>query len=279
MKFAVFSLLTGELTFEETAALLARLGYEGVEWRVADIPQSAPGDSNWTRFSSTIDMADLEAQCVRAKRAADAHGLEVCCLGSYLNLHETERIEALFAQAARMSCPMVRVRPPGYSRDRHYHDLYDEAVRQGKVVEELARRHGVKAVLELHMGNIIPSASLGRRLVENFDPQHFGVIHDPGNMVFEGYENWRLGLQLLGPYLAHVHVKNMAWFASDVDADGNVVWQPRSTSMRAGQANWREIIGDLKSVGYTGWLSMEDFNQTPIARRLEEDIQYIRSLM
>ena len=37
-----------------------------------------------------------------------------------------------------------------------------------------------------------------------------GIIHDVGNMVYEGYERYEMGLSILGPYLAHVHVKSAA---------------------------------------------------------------------
>lgn len=279
MKLSVFSLLTGELSFEDAAALLARLGYEGVEWRVWDVPKDAKGDSHWSRAASTIDLHNLDEQVKRAKKAADDHNLEVCALTSYLPPSEPERVEALFKQAAAIGCGMVRVVAPGYRRDLNYNDVYEKAVRDYSEIEKLGKKYEVKALLELHMGNIIPSASLGRRLCENFDPKYIGVIFDPGNMVFEGYENWRMGLQLLGPYLAHVHVKNLAWGPTDINEDGTLLWAPRNASMRTGQANWGEIIGDLKSVGYEGWLSMEDFFEQPVEKKLEEDARYLRQLL
>ena len=59
-------------------------------------------------------------------------------------------------------------------------------------------RHGVRALVEIHMGTIVPSASAAAQFCSRFDPRHVGVIHDAGNMVFEGFERYRMGLEVLG---------------------------------------------------------------------------------
>ena len=41
------------------------------------------------------------------------------------------------------------------------------------------------------------SAGLAHRLVNGFDPDHIGVLFDPGSMVHEGYESYRMGMELL----------------------------------------------------------------------------------
>jgi len=64
------------------------------------------------------------------------------------------------------------------------------------------------------MNTMTPSPALAERLVSHFDPRHVGVILDAGNMVYEGFETYSLAVDLLGPYLAHVHVKNAAWEAT-----------------------------------------------------------------
>lgn len=61
---------------------------------------------------------------------------------------------------------------------------------QYRVVEKLAKKHGVKANVEIHMRTICPSAGLTYRFVSNFDPEYVGVIYNPGNMIHEGFENW-----------------------------------------------------------------------------------------
>ena len=42
MKFGVFSVSMPEYGIEESVRLLKELGYDGVEWRVADMPDNDP---------------------------------------------------------------------------------------------------------------------------------------------------------------------------------------------------------------------------------------------
>jgi len=47
--------------------------------------------------------------------------------------------------------------------------------------------------------------------LKDFSPDYIGVIYDPENMVREGMENWRMGIEMIYPYIGYVHVKNMVW--------------------------------------------------------------------
>lgn len=42
MKFGVFSVSMPEYGIEESVRLLKELGYDGVEWRVAEMPEKEP---------------------------------------------------------------------------------------------------------------------------------------------------------------------------------------------------------------------------------------------
>jgi sugar phosphate isomerase/epimerase len=100
------------------------------------------------------------------------------------------------------------------------------------------------------------------------------VIHDAGNMVYEGFEEYRMGLELLGPYLAHVHLKNAAW---QRPSDGGV-WQANWAPLADGVVDWQKLFAALRAVGYTGWLGIEDFSQArPSAAALTFNYQCIQN--
>jgi sugar phosphate isomerase/epimerase len=173
----------------------------------------------------------------------------------------------------------VRVNAPRYDRTRSYRELFDVTTGHLREVETLARTYGVQADLEIHMGNIMPSAGLAHRLISPFDPELIGVIYDPGNMIHEGYENWRMGMQLLGPYLHHVHAKNAVWEPMGTLADGTVAWQCSHYAMRRGIANWHQIMDDLKAVGYDGWICFEDFSgDEPTWEKCRSNLAYLKAL-
>jgi sugar phosphate isomerase/epimerase len=117
-------------------------------------------------------------------------------------------------------------------------------------------------------------------LVKDFDPKCIGVIYDPGNMIVEGRESWKMGLELLGDYLAHVHVKNLLWQYGEEDYRGNKCergWHWAWADMDKGMVDWQEVIRTLKATGYKGYLSLEDFSPSPIEERLKT-INYLRGL-
>ncbi len=142
-----------------------------------------------------------------------------------------------------------------------------------------AEHHGVSAVVELHHGTITASASAAMRLVESLDPRHVGVIHDIGNLIIEGHEQPLAAFEMLGEYLAHVHVKNVAWQPSGSRPDGSTMWREQWAPLRDGQADISGYIEALRRFGYDGWVTVEDFStELPLAERTKDNLAYLRSL-
>lgn len=111
-------------------------------------------------------------------------------------------------------------------------------------------------------------------------PVGWGVIYDPANQVIEGYEPYRMGLGLLGPYLAHVHLKNTAWRIVGVREDGSTSWEPVFVPLNKGILNIKALFENLVAVGYDGWVSLEDFStEEPTRKRLQNAMAYIKQIM
>jgi sugar phosphate isomerase/epimerase len=277
-RYAAFSVMMPEFTIAESAALLKSLGYEGVEWRVHHVPKSDLAKTGfWSDNKSTIDLETILDQANEVRRISQENNLEIVCLGAYLGYKHLEEIERCMKAAKQMGCPCVRVSPPKYDGSINYHDLYEDAVDGFNRVEDLARTYCVRAVIELHRGNICSSASLAYKFVSNFDPDYVGVILDPGNMICEGYENWQLGLEMLGPYLSHVHVKNTGVAKGD-SLNGSWTWYTVSAPLNEGLVYWPEVLRALDAVGFGGWLSVEDFSAGETKAKLCKDIDYLKSI-
>jgi sugar phosphate isomerase/epimerase len=90
---------------------------------------------------------------------------------------------------------MARIQVPKYDGQTGYVDLWERARRDYGEVARLARGHGVKALIEIHHEPIVPSASAVRRFLDGIDLESLGAIYDPRNMVREGHEQYRLGLE------------------------------------------------------------------------------------
>src|SRR5258705_9893113 len=117
------------------------------------------------------------------------------------------------------------------------------------------------------------------RLVDGLDPRHIGVIHDIGNLVIEGYEDPLSAFQMLGEYLAHIHVKNVEWRRTDPRIDGTAQWTEHWAPLRDGQADLEAYFVALHRHGYDGWVTVEDFSTVlPLERRTADNLAYLHAV-
>ncbi|MBN8218731.1 MAG: sugar phosphate isomerase/epimerase [Spirochaetes bacterium] len=281
MKFAVFSVSLPEWSPEEALKKLKALGYDGVEWRVIDQKPSADGKpSFWAGNRCTWPVSSFVEDAPRIKAMTAQAGLEMPCLGTYASMDELENVERGMKGAAILGVKKLRVGTQGYDGKAPWLPLRDRAVAKYREVEAMAKRHGVRALIEMHMNTLTPSASSARAFAENFNPAHVGVIYDLGNVVYEGYEHYRLALEALGPYLAHVHVKNAVWKPTHDEATGVTQWKTEAAPLKKGVADFKRFFETLKDIGYDDWVSVEDFStEGALEDRVRENAGFLRSLV
>ena len=265
MKYSVFTVIMPDHSIADVAKKLREWGYDGVEWRVHD--------------QCHIPPKEIVGRAKEVHRISADNRLEICNLATYLHVKEGELIKRVMEGAQIMGAPACRVGVPPYNRARNYNEIFAETLADLAAIEKLSEKYGVKALIEIHFGNIAPSAGLAHRLVSNFNPKYIGVIFDPGNMIYEGMENWRLSLELLGPWLAHVHVKNTSWDIAETMPDGRTRWQPSAATLQGGIVDWGEVIQDLLAVGYKGYLSSEDFSRGESTEdKVRNGLRYLKGL-
>jgi sugar phosphate isomerase/epimerase len=277
MKLGVYSLVTPDYKVDEAAELVAGIGYEAIEWTV-DYPKAVwDGVSKWH-----ISSDDLEASAAAARAAAKRNGLAVPSLGTRCNCFDTEGVQHCMVAAKLAGAPAIRVMAPSYDGRVPFGDLLEKGKAAYERIEHMARDSGVRVLVELHHGLISASASGTLRLIEGRDPDWVAAMFDPGNMIQEGMENWRMAMEILGPYLRHVHVKNGRWVR---DPSGK--WVHERASLADGFVNWKQVIDGLKSVGYEGFLDIEDFRGGYACKpvgittrdKLQEDYDYLTALI
>ncbi|MGO4857169.1 sugar phosphate isomerase/epimerase family protein [Arthrobacter sp. 2MCAF14] len=286
MKFSVFTASTPEWSPQEAATKLAAQGWDGIEWRVTDQAEAAePGF--WAGNRATWPMTGLEDSIPEIARLTADAGLEFSGLGGYARCDNHDDVDRVLAATAALGAKQVRVNvlPLGNSNiggqeptGLPYPELFAATREHYEWVASRAAHHGVKALVELHHGTVTASASSARRLLEGLDPQHVGVIHDLGNLLIEGWESPLPALQLLGPYLAHVHVKNARWVRIDSkDESGAAVWVNEWAPLAEGQASVLAYFRALAEVGYDSWVTLEDFStELPLEERTASNLAYVR---
>lgn len=281
MRFSATTVMIPDYDLEETARLLAELGYDASEWRVRRIPseQRDKPYSPWGNVKNDLTPEKLVAAPQALVDVSRRYGLAIAGLATNVSADQTDDIRRIAEGCAACGAPFFRVGAPDrYPGDGNYHDLFDRAVKAYKKAIEITRSYGVRIVVEIHRGTLTVSASLAHRLVSCFDPKDIGVIYDLSNMTMEGFECARLGIELLGPYLAHVHAGGHSPIPKETRPDGEVVWGWEGVSLAAGLMDYEQCLRELKTTGYTGCVSLEDFRALPTRDKLAEGIGYFHAV-
>ena len=281
MKYCATTVALPQFDMRETSELLSRLGFDGAEWRVRRISEERRGApySPWGNHKNDLSPDNLKARADELKAMERDYGVAIAGLATAVEADQLEDIRILSEGAAACDAPFFRVgAPKRYDRTTNYNDLYDEAVRAYEGALEITRSYGVRVLVEIHNGTIMVSASLAYRIVSHFDPKDIGVIYDTNNMTREGFETYRMGMELSGPYLAHLHVGNHAPKPGETLEDGTVAWGWEGASLAAGLTDYRQVMADLKAVGFDGFISIEDFRDMDAEEKLKEGIGYLKGI-
>lgn len=279
MKYAIFTVSIPAWPPEEAVQRVKAAGYDGIEWRVQDDDPTIEPPTFWRGNRATLPLAGFEDDAATWRRLTEDAGLEIPAIATYVKCDARDAAERAIRGVAELGAPMLRIQAPNYDGSEPFTPLWETAREQYATVVELATRHGVKALVELHHRTIVPSASAARRFLGDLDPAHVGAIYDAGNMVIEGWEHPRMALEALGPYLAHVHLKNACWSPAETLPDGTVRWESAFCPFEAGIADFRTVMRALQAVGYDGWITFEDFStERSVEENLERNLAYVKAI-
>lgn len=294
MKFGVFSVSLPEYEPKEAVKLLKEIGYDGVEWRVNDtknptsfVPEEKRNDYEfryWVNNKATLDVNDIEVETREIKEYCDEIGIEIFALSTYLKPEKYDELAKVYKAAQDNDIGMVRIGnvslEPSYEKEkRSIKEILGKMKEELKALVELSKSTGVKSVIEIHMGTPLASASAAYSMLKDFDPKHIGVIVDPGNMVKEGYEEYRKVFEILGDYVAHVHIKNGKYSPKDRDELGGLEYEFEWTPLKDGQVDFKRLFEVIREVGYDKNFSVEDFsNEKNTKDKLEDNLAYLRKL-
>lgn len=279
MKFAVFTVSLPEWSPQEAVGRLADAGYDGVEWRITDQAASAGGRPGfWAGNRCTWPLSTLLDDLDEIRRCTRDAGLGMPALGTYAACDQPADVETVMRAARELGVGQLRIRIPNYDGADSYAEVWRRRRREYTEVAKLAAQYQVRALVEIHHATPVQSPHAAAAFVDGFDPARVGVIHDIGNMVFEGWAQYRLGLEVLGEHLAHIHVKNGQWVRDGTRADGRANWTTAWAGLREGIADIAELFRALRQVGYDGWVSLEDFSERqPLAERIRDNLAVVRA--
>lgn len=254
----------------EMVELIKSVGAGGIEWGLRGLD---------TIREDSKEMVQL---------TKDA-GLELVSFINGPKLHLTEEVIRYSEALAEVGAKMLRVAHPWYAWDYnealHQPDSYDyllKITREGmERLESVGRQLGLRYVLETHGSSVFASPVANHFILKGLDPQVFGIIYDPANTYIEGFVRPRAAVELMGQYLAYVHVKNFRWEYHLKDLprvrQREAVRTVRST-LEAGLVDYEEVFFALKVGKFAGWFSFEEMcaGKDGVAAEIKAGIAHLR---
>jgi sugar phosphate isomerase/epimerase len=243
------------LSPEALADELARLGYEGVEWRVAETSELDPTHPWNARSNNRCTIAPNDVAVARIQQHCLTLGLEVFGLSPYISVGDLEQTYRMIDLAALANQARLRLWAPSYEGER-YPQAYARMRQFLDQVLPRAQALGVRLVLEVHQRTICSSPALAMRMAEHYPAESLGIIYDIGNLAIEGREDVQMSLDLMGTHLAHVQVKNVAYSALGPGQGWKWEWCPPDEGVLPLQS----MLSTLRASGFNDWVSIEDFS-------------------
>jgi sugar phosphate isomerase/epimerase len=230
-------------TLPQVIEIAVSSGYDGVELRFLE------GEDSLWRLPAFQGSA-----LTAAKRMISDNGLTVTCVGTSCRFHSPDRSERerwveegkrMAELAAALGSPGIRVFgdkiQPGADR-YSTRDWITEGVRR---LAGETKDTGVEVWLETH-GDFASSTET-MQIVAQAESTNVGVVWDPANCFTDGKEDPLDSAHAFGTALRHVHLRDLN--------SHNGVWEPALTG--SGQFPLREILAQLKAVGYERFVSFE----------------------
>jgi len=198
--FCTFTKPFQHLSYEETAKVIAELGFNGIE---------AP-----VRPKGHVEPERVEEDLPKLVDALKAQGVEITIMASGINSTSPDQhAEKVLRTAAGLGIKRFRMNYYRYDLKQPIYAQLDEFRPQLKDLIAMTDEIGVKPVYQNHSGAKYVGAPLWdlHELFKDYKPEQIGCAFDIGHATIEGAKSWPLNFALMQPYLDMVYVKAPHW--------------------------------------------------------------------
>ena len=266
IKFSVTTYTTQNVILPE--ALIPKLAewrYDGIELWGGIIPQK--GQPKWGLEGRT------ENEIERLKKLVDQYGLEVPAVSTYFKFTAGEETRKKSLQTGRRYCEIakffgakvIRVVGEGVPSAEMTEEKWKVFIKGLKDLASLGDEYDVTFGLELH-GDTPHDTILGQlRCIWQTDSLRIRVLYQPTTTSWlEPEMDQMLALDILFPYIVHVHIQASISFEHDT-----------LVSRGRDHVHWSQILGEMKRRGYASYISVEGVPQ-PILNNLQREIGWLK---
>jgi sugar phosphate isomerase/epimerase len=232
-KIIAFSKPFAKFSPDETADLVAEIGWDGIECPVR-------------KYAGQIDPERVEEDLPKMVEALKKRGKEVTIVTTEITKIDP-LAERVLRTTAKLGIKKYRLGFTKYTADKPIPETVRE---QGAALKDLAALNhelGLQGGWQNHSGADMVGAPLWDiwTMIKDLNPQDLGVCFDIAHATIEGGLDWPIQARLMEPYYVAVFLKDFRW---EKTAKG---WQPVWCNFGEGTVH-QSFLTKLKTSNFAG---------------------------
>jgi sugar phosphate isomerase/epimerase len=260
-KIIAFSKPFINLSFEQTADLVADVGWDGIECPVR-------------RASTHVVPERVADDLPKMVDALKRRGREVSMITTDITAVDPSA-ELILRTAAKLGIRTYRLGPIRYVANRSIPDQLAEIKARLRDLAQLNQTLGIKGGIQNHSGQDYFAAPVwdAVQVIQGME-RDLGIAFDIGHATVEGGLSWPIQARLAEPHFTVVYVKDFRW--EKQESGWRSVWCP----LGDGMVN-RKFFATLASSRYAGAICQHheyDLGKTPAENvaHFKRDLQTLR---
>jgi sugar phosphate isomerase/epimerase len=221
------------LTAEQTAELVTKVGWNGIECPVRAKGQIEP--------ERAADELPTFAETLRR------HHLDVHIVTTDITSMKTPQAETVLRTMARLKIQRLRLGHFLYGAESSPPARLKEITPALRDIAAACKELGLQAGFQNHSGRNYVGAPVWDifSMIQDLDPKHIGICFDIGHATLEGGLSWPVEARLVEPFLTAVFVKDFYWKKEPAG------WKDTWCPLGEGMVN-RSFFNWLKKTSYRG---------------------------
>jgi len=261
-KIIAFSKPFIQLSFDDTADLVADVGWDGIECPVR-------------KTSTHIQPERVEEDLPKMVAALQKRGRDVAMLTTDI-VGVDASAERILRTAVKLNIRKYRLGPIRYVATKSIAQQLQELKPQFRDLAQLNKTLGIQGGIQNHSGADYFAAPVwdAMQTIDGLDPSAMGIAFDIGHATLEGGLSWPIQARLAEPRYSVVYVKDFRW--EKQDKGWTSVWCP----LGQGMVN-KKFFATLASSTYAGPIGQHheyDLGKTPAENlaHYKEDLRVLR---
>jgi len=218
-KVSAFSKPFTSLSFDDTADLVAEVGWDGIECPVR-------------KTSTHIQPERVEDDLPKMVEALKKRGREVTMVTTDI-VGVDATAERILRTAAKLGIRRYRLGPIRYVANKSIRQQVTELTPQIRDLAQLNRTIGIQGGIQNHSGADYFAAPVwdAMEAIQDLDPSAMGIAFDIGHATLEGGLSWPIQARLAEPRYSVVYVKDFRWERQ------NSTWTPAWCALGQGMVS------------------------------------------